>query len=177
MKRIEEIWTRRTVRDYSPERKITIEHMRLFFEAAVMAPSSFNLQPWRFWYAQAGTHEWDLLSELLLPANLKWAVNADWLVLVGANLLYEYKGEMLTNSSALFDVGAACMAFSLQVTACGFGSATIGGFSHKKAAALINNTNIQPVVMMVVGSAASLEPRAFDRKSFSEVVFTQLDGA
>ena len=145
MKRIEEIWMRRTVREYARAGAVTPAHMQLFFEAAGRAPSAFNAQPWRFWYAQSGTQEWELLRELLLPGNIEWAVNADWLVLVGADVLHEHNGKQLANPSAAFDAGAACLAFSLQVTASGFGCATVGGFSHKKAAALINKSNIQPL--------------------------------
>lgn len=173
MNRVEEIWTRSTTRQYVRDGRVSLQDMEMLFEAATRAPSSYNMQPWRFWYAKAGSLEWEKLLALLVKVNAAWAVNADWLVLVGSYQFYEFRGTMGLNTHASFDTGAACMNFALSASAAGFGCAIVGGFDYEKAKEIINNENIEPQVMMVVGSrVASVEEKA-PRKSLSETVFSQ----
>jgi nitroreductase len=58
------------------------EDIMSLFEAARLAPSSFNNQPWRFIYAKRNTQYWDRLFNLLYEANQVWAKNAAVLVAV-----------------------------------------------------------------------------------------------
>ena len=42
------IYQRRAVKHYDPEHKMSAEELRTLMEAAIQAPTSFNMQNWRF---------------------------------------------------------------------------------------------------------------------------------
>ena len=48
MNAIEAIYSRRAIKHYDPEHKITPEEEQKLFEAMIQAPTSFNIQHWRF---------------------------------------------------------------------------------------------------------------------------------
>jgi nitroreductase len=55
------------------------------FEAARWAPSSVNVQPWRFIYAKRNTvraEDWKRFFNLLADVNKDWAKNAAVLIVV-----------------------------------------------------------------------------------------------
>ena len=166
-----EILSRKTTRSFVCDGKMELKHLRIMFEAACKAPSSYNAQPWRFFYAHRDSAQWAKLFELLVPANAAWASSAEWLVLAAAYLEVDVRGTVSKNLAAHFDVGAACQNLTLQASSMGFASAIVGGFDHKKAADLIGNHKIEPLVMIVLGSEdlASFEARA-PRKSIDEVI-------
>ncbi len=171
MKKLSEIWTRRTTRAYAHRSLVTQKDMELFFEAAMQAPSSYNAQPWRFWYTQTDSQRGQELLEVLVPQNAAWAKDADWIVLVGAaKFRTTLNGEMVLNDKAHFDTGAACLNFSLQVFHSGFVCATIGGFSKEGAAVLIDDDAVEPLVIIVVGSPAHHECIEAKRNSVEQHV-------
>ena len=72
-------------------KSITDKELMMLFEAARWAPSSSNIQPWRFIYAKKDTEHWDTLFNLLNEFNQLWAKNAAVLVC----LITEKKDEYL----------------------------------------------------------------------------------
>ena len=56
--------------------------LRSMFEAARWAPSSSNLQPWRFFYALAETPHFAKFLALLSEGNQIWAKNAGALIVL-----------------------------------------------------------------------------------------------
>ena len=92
----------------------------VIFEAAALAPSAFNYQPWRFLYAVHGDANWDLFLSLLLPFNAGWARQAGALVIIVSDNLMRVGGEAKPNHSHSFDSGAAWALLALQATALGY---------------------------------------------------------
>ena len=166
---IVEIWKRKTSREFVCDGLLTASIMKELFEAVARAPSSYNAQPWRFWYAHAATPEWKELHGLLARSNAAWASSAEWLILVGADQFVNLADKRIHNDMAEFDTGAACLSLALQATALGFGCATVGGFSREKASVLINNLEIKPLVIMVLGSIPQQNTHISQRKSIEEV--------
>lgn len=103
--------------------------MRLF-EAARWAPSSANLQPWRFVYARAGTPHFDTFFNLLVEANRPWNVNAGALIVVLSKLAFDNGRPARTHS---YDTGAAWMSMALQGAAMGLVVHGMGGFDFDRA--------------------------------------------
>lgn len=153
-----QILERYTNRSFVRMGKMSLEHMTLMLDAACRAGSSYNAQPWRFWYAQHSSSLWEQLFPLLVKPNAAWAGNAEWLVLVGAATKMTLRDEVIDNSSAHFDVGLACQNLVLQATFMGFGSAIIGGFNRAKASELIADADIHPVVMIALGDCSEHRP-------------------
>lgn len=80
------------------------------FEAARWAPSSFNVQPWRFIYAKRNTlraEDWKRFFNLLADVNKDWAKNAAVLIVVISKKDFEYKGRALPSVTHQSDTGAA----------------------------------------------------------------------
>ena len=107
------------------------------FEAARWAPSAFNLQVWRFVFAERNSSHWDRYINLLPERNEPWAKDAAVLVVVLSNKYETYKGRKLPVPTHSFDAGGASMALSLEGTARGFVVHPTGGFDEKKVAEAI----------------------------------------
>ena len=48
MDTIDAIYQRRAIKQYDPQHKLTLEEETKILEAAIQAPTSFNIQHWRF---------------------------------------------------------------------------------------------------------------------------------
>src|ERR1700712_1985503 len=86
------------------------------FEAARWAPSSYNSQPWRFFYARRDTAHWDRFLDLLIPYNRSWAQHAAALIFVvsKSTMLPPGKTTEIPSHSHSFDAGAAWGSLALQ---------------------------------------------------------------
>lgn len=101
-------------------------------EAARWAPSSMNLQPWRFVYARRGTPAFERFLSTLAPGNQLWAARAAALVAVVSHELSIAPaggGDAPARSrSHAFDAGAAWAHLALQAHLWGWGTHAMGGF-------------------------------------------------
>lgn len=104
------------------------------FEAARWAPSTYNLQVWRFVYAERNSPYWDKYFDLLTQRNQKWAKDGAVLVVVLSNKFESYKEHKLPVKTHSFDAGGAAMALSLEGTARGLVVHTTSGFDPEKVA-------------------------------------------
>jgi len=109
-------WSPRSF-DSSP---VPLADLETIFEAAVLAPSAFNYQPWRFLYSIHGDANWELFLSLLVPFNASWAKTAGALVIVLSDELMRRGETANANHSHSFDAGAAWATMALQATAMGY---------------------------------------------------------
>ena len=100
------------------------------FEAARWVLSSFNNQPWRFFYANRNTKYWNNLFDLLV-SNKLWAKNAALLVVAISNKNFEHSGKFSITHQ--YDAGAAWENFSLETASRGLVAHGMQGFNYKKA--------------------------------------------
>ena len=142
-------------RRYSPyafsPRPVEPEKLRLLFEAAHSAPSSYNEQPWRFVVARREDSEgFGRLLDTLVDQNRKWARNAPVLVLSVAKGDFTHSGQ--PNRHAWYDVGQAAAYLTLQATELGLYVHQMAGFDPAKARQLFNiPEGYEPAAMMAVG--------------------------
>ena len=113
------------------------EEVLRLLEAARWAPSSYNVQPWRFVYALRDTPAWDRLLGLLVPQNAAWAARASLLLLVASDTLMQPPGaaEAKPSHSHSFDAGAAWAQLALQATRMGLRAHGMIGFDIDRARA------------------------------------------
>ena len=132
------------------------QELMSLFEAARWAPSAFNLQVWRFVYAERNTDHFDRFLELLPERNRHWAKDAAVLVVVLSKKNQIYKGEKLPVVTHSFDAGAAWMAMALEGTARGFVVHATGGFEPDKVAQAIgiNRDEYDIEVIVAIGNRA-----------------------
>lgn len=158
----------------------TREKLKSLFEAARWAPSSFNMQPWRFIYAVHGTPQWDQLYKLLVPFNQTWVANANALILVISKNTSDYKGK--PNQTHSFDTGLAVSQLKLQATSMGLVAHGMGGFDYDQARKDFKLSKDYTVeAMIAIGEPASKEHSSKEfaerdaqpaqRKALNEFVF------
>ena len=154
------------------------ELMRLF-EAARWAPSSFNAQQWRAFYALRGTGHWSTFFELLVNAIKSRAKNAAVLVVFISRKLFDYDNEPSITHS--YDTGAAWQNFALQGFRQGLVVHGMEGFDYERARKELRIPDeFQIEAMAAVGRPGSKESlpeklqareRPNDRRKLSESVF------
>lgn len=127
------------------------EHLHSLLEAARWAPSSSNLQPWRFIAFDRHRDEaaFQRAFETLAPSNRTWNVRVPVLVCVTASTLTP-KGDV--SRTALYDTGAAAMALVLQAHALGLATHQMGGFDRDAfRAAFEIPPEVEIIAMVAVG--------------------------
>lgn len=164
-------------------RMVEEEKLMSVLEAARLAPSAFNEQPWRFVVGQKDTRPelFEEMSSWLMPGNQPWASNASVLILTIAKKDFTANGK--ANKHALYDVGLAIGNLAAQATDLDLSLHQMAGFSAEKASrALALPENYEPVTMIALGYRAtadlldeplkSREEAPQVRKPLNEILFT-----
>jgi nitroreductase/uncharacterized protein YndB with AHSA1/START domain len=144
---------------------VTRDDLASLFEAARWAPSSSNLQPWRFVYAARDTPEFQAMFELLVEANQVWCARAGALLAVCSRVA-DAKGS--ASATHAFDAGAAWMSLALQGARMGLVVHAMGGFDRAQAPATLGLAPGHEVHCLVAvghpGDAAALPERLRERE-------------
>ena len=161
---------------------ITDEQLMTLFEAARLAPSAFNEQPWRFIYTHKDTKTFAELFSFIVPANQVWAHAAAALVVVVSKNVFERNGK--PSQTASFDTGAACMSFALQGSIDGLVVHAIAGFDYQKTRTLLRIPVEYTIeVMFAVGKPGKTEvlptelqarEKPSGRKALEKIVFKDI---
>lgn len=114
------------------DRKVEEEKINSIFEAARWAPSSMNLQPWRYIYSRKKETAYQLMFNCLHGGNQQWAKNAQMLILSVAQVEYSYQGAVHSNQHAWHDTGAANSLLMLQAADLGMATHPMGGFDSEE---------------------------------------------
>ncbi len=116
-------------RDYDGT-ALTQEQIDTLLEAARWTPSSYNEQPWKFFYPKTDNQQKKFLN-LLFDGNQEWAKNAGIIFFLAAKRILSETGEQ--NRHYAFDTGAAWMALALQAHLIGLSAHAMGGFDEVRA--------------------------------------------
>jgi nitroreductase len=172
-------WSPRSFAD----RAVSSSDLAKVFEAARWTPSSSNIQPWRFIVGLRGTDTNSKIVSALMGFNQSWAGAAPVLIL-GVAHTASPRGK---NAYALFDLGAATYAITLQAASLGLSTHQMAGFDQA-----IARKALEIPEDYVIGSVVALgyqgEPEALaneelvkrelaprDRKPLKELVFSAWD--
>jgi nitroreductase len=134
---------------------VTAEEVETLLEAARLAPSCFNNQPWHFVVcgpAADGSPDPGLaaLRETLNEGN-RWAAQAPFLVLLATETSLDCRLDE-GRDYAYFDCGLAAMALMLEATRLGLVAHPMAGFSASKARKALGLPKaIVPLVLLAVG--------------------------
>ncbi|MCI1981628.1 MAG: nitroreductase family protein [Oscillospiraceae bacterium] len=165
--------TRQSCRNFS-EKPVEKEKLVRCAEAARLAPSACNSQPWEF-VAVCGGPARDRAAQCAqaLGANL-FAEKCPAFVAVAEKPagLYMYRtGKQEKNQQyAQFDLGLAVMQFCLAATAQGLATCIMGAVDKQKLKQQLGISGDEEVrVLIAVGYPASPEIRAKQRKNLDEV--------
>lgn len=109
---------------------VTDEILQTIFKAGQWAASSYNEQPWYFFFGHKGTPEFEALLSTAKPNNQAWAKHAPVLILAAAKTTNK---QGAPNLHAWHDVGAAVAQMNLQAVHLGLFMHQMAGFSSEKA--------------------------------------------
>lgn len=144
-------------------------------EAARLAPSACNSQPWTFVVVndkELKNKISDSTSNRLLPLNhfTKQAPVHIVIVQEFANLTSSIGRAIKDKDYTLIDIGIAAEHFCLQAASEGLGSCMIGWFNEKKVKTLLNiPTNKRPLLIITLGYSAD-KMREKKRKSIEKII-------
>lgn len=164
------------------EKSIEPDKLDAIFEAARLAPSSMNIQPWRFVYANRNEPKFQLILETLAEGNKRWAKDAAVLILSIAQAEYIHNEKLYKNAYAWHDTGMANILLMVQAAELGIESHPMGGFDHPKAAQNFNlPKEYEPVLIIALGykgddnvlpeDSLKRQNAPRKRKAIEEVVF------
>jgi nitroreductase len=143
-------------------------------EAARVAPSACNRQPWRFAVATELALRTRLLEEGTLPGlGMTWAANAPVILVLGMkkSLITHRVAPLLSKVEyPLLDLGIAGEHAILQATELGLGTCWIGWIRPKEVRRIVGwPTDILPQALITVGWPAALPQRPSPRLSLDEI--------
>ena len=162
MDTLEAIYQRRAIKGFDPNHKITEDDEKKLLEATIQAPTSFNIQHWRFvilrdtelrqkirelGFDQAQMTDASLL--ILFTADMKaWGKGVEryWKnapeqvsnMMVGMTGNFYKDREWLQRDEAQRSIGMAMQTLMLAAKAMGYDSCPMIGFDIEKLAELIN---------------------------------------
>ncbi len=146
---------------------IETEQIKILFEAARWAPSSFNEQPWRYIYALKTDGEKRMQLESLLVESNAWAKNAFLLGISFASLSFARNNK--PNRHAMHDLGCATGYMVLQATQLGLVSHQMAGFDHEKANTVLGvPADYSPGSMFAIGHYGDRSARSEDVRKREE---------
>lgn len=172
---------RRAVKKYDPAHKLSEAELNKLVESAILSPTSFNIQNWRFvavtdpaLRAELRKAAWDQAQVteasvlFVLTADLKawdkqperyWrnapAATRDWLV--GAIRQFYQGREQVQRDEAMRSVGLAGQTLMLAAKAMGYDSCPMIGFDPDAVAKLIN-LPADHVIGMMIAVGKGIEP-------------------
>lgn len=165
---------RTSCRSYEP-RPVPREHLEQMLEAARLAPSACNKQPWRFAVVEDEAVRMRLVKEAFLTGiPMKWAANAGAIIALGMEksaITHKIAPKISGVNYPLLDLGIAGEHLVLQAEELGLGSCWIGWIKPKAVQEIVGwPRSIKPVGMITVGWPASGERNIRPRLEHKDIV-------
>jgi nitroreductase len=165
---------RRSVRKYS-DRPVAKEDLLKCLEAARLAPSGCNSQPWHFIVIDEPELRKRVAARIFsgIYSMNKFAVEAPVLVAVVSEkekFLASFGGQIRDTSYCLVDIGIACEHLILQAQELGIGSCWIGWFDEKVLKEELRISKDKKIdIVLALGFSAEDKILPKTRKSLEEI--------
>ena len=168
----EAIEKRRSIRSYKST-PMPNEHLKKILEAARLAPSGKNLQPWRFIIVRNPERKM-MLAEAAM--NQMFIVEADVVIVALSDpTIYSSTGTG-RRIPYLQDSMIAIEHMVLAATALGYGTCWIGAFNEDKVKQIVNAPEELAVIALLPIGVPNENPPPRPRKSFEEIFFSEVYG-
>ena len=164
---IELVKHRTSCRAYDPK-PVPRDYLELILEAARLAPSACNKQPWRFAVVQDEGVRMQLVKESLrVGIEMKWAGNAGAIIALGvqrSGLVHKVGTKISGVEYPQIDLGIAGEHLVLQAEELGLGTCWIGWINQKAVRRIVGwPRGIEPMGLITVGWPASDERKTRPR--------------
>lgn len=152
-------------------------HLLQMLEAARLAPSACNQQPWRFAVVRNPDLRRRIVEESFLPGiKMNWAIEAPVHVIIGMErslVTHRIAASVSGVDYPWVDIGIAGEHLVLAATALGLGTCWIGWIKPRTVARIVGwPVSVKPVVVITVGYASDSNaavPPASRRKPLAEL--------
>jgi nitroreductase len=151
--------------------------LHAILEAARLAPSAFNEQPWRFIFGKRGDETFNQILNGLGEFNQLWAKNSSALLLVVGT---KQRGNGDPHPSYQYDLGLAVSQGTFEAHHRGYVTHQMTGFNHDVMCQTFDLTTFEPVVVVAIGrqtdsdilpaQMAEREKALANRKSLTELI-------
>jgi len=174
------IANRKSIRAFNSE-DIDDEKLLSLFEAASLAPSSMNEQPWRFIFADKNdSSSFEKILSTLADANRVWAKNASLFIVVLSKKKFDRNGK--ANKHYFYDAASAVANLTFQANSLEIYVHQMGGFDSVKVQEIFQvPEQFEPVVILAVGGKSDVNnlPEPYKEKenlpqkrlALSEILF------
>lgn len=144
-------------------------------EAARLAPSACNRQPWRFAVVTEAALRTRLLEEGILPGlGMTWIAQAPVILALGLKksfITHQVAPLVSKVDYSLLDVGIAGEHAVLQATELGLGTCWIGWIRPKEVRRIVGwPADVTPQALITVGWPASRPARSAPRQALDDIV-------
>jgi len=154
------------------------DHLLRILEAARLAPSACNQQPWRFAVVRDAALRRRIVEEGFLPGSrMGWALDAPVHVVLGMErsfIAHRLGPQVSGVDYPWVDIGIAGEHLVLAATELGLGTCWIGWIRPPVLAKIVGwPASVKPVVVITVGYASNAEPvqlPASRRRPLTELV-------
>ncbi len=132
------------------------DHLQKILEAARLAPSACNLQPWRFAVVRSPDLRRRIVEEGFLPGiKMTWAIDAPVHVVIGMErslIAHRLAASVSGVDYPWVDIGIAGEHLVLAATELGLGTCWIGWIKPRVLAKIVGwPRSVKPVVVITVG--------------------------
>ncbi len=158
----EAINTRRSIRKFKPN-PIPGKKLKMIFEAARLAPSAGNRQPWRF----VVVHNAERKQALAKAANNQTFLSN------AAAIVAALGDPEISKRWYDRDVMIAIEHMALAATALGYGTCWIGAFNEGEVKRLLNIPEEISVIALLPIGKPDVAPPSKSRKEISEIFFEE----
>jgi nitroreductase len=165
--RFSQLITRRySVRNYK-SMPVESEKLEQVLEAARLAPSAVNFQPWHFIVVTQPEN----LAKIHLTYHREWFRTAPVIIIACADHSLSWKRNIDGKDSAEIDVAIAVDHITLQAADLGLGTCWVCNFDTQRCAeALKLPGHIEPIAMIPLGYPESEEIPKKRRKLLEEII-------
>ena len=164
---------RTSCRAYKPD-PVPRAHLELMLEAARLAPSACNKQPWRFAVVEDKTTRLQLVDTAFLKGiPMRWAAEAGALVALGMEksiVTHKIAPKVSGVNYPLLDLGIAGEHLVLQAEELGLGTCWIGWIRPQRVRRIVGwPTSVEPVSLITVGWPDIQKRKTRPRRNQSDV--------
>jgi Nitroreductase len=165
------ITKRQSERQYDA-RPVEQDKITQCIEAARMAPSACNAQPWKFIVADEPELKKQLAAAVAGMGMNKFAFEAPVIVAIvleKPNVMSKIGSVLKGKEYTLMDIGIAAAHFCLQAADLGLGSCIIGWFDEKKVRTLLHVPDKKRIPLLLTVGYADGEIRKKQRKELQTI--------
>jgi nitroreductase len=166
--------TRQSIRKYSPK-EVEPEKIARCIEAARLAPSACNSQPWKFIIVNDAELKDRIAKETynaVVTFN-KFVKEAPVIVLIimeKPTLISQIGGRIKDKDFYLIDIGIAAEHFCLQAAEEGLGTCMLGWFNEKKIAEMLHLPKNKRIGLLITLGYSDSSLREKIRKTTDEIL-------